>query len=71
MENFTETLIYERVGSYLLKSLVKLYSSDELRYREKFSQIYQIATKDRARFNQLFGSSLPEELEATSTSKSV
>ena len=71
MENFTETLIYERVGSYLLKSLVKLYSSDGLRYREKFSQIYQIATKDRAQFNQLFGSSLPEELEPTSTSKSV
>ena len=37
LENFTETLIYERIGSYLLKSLVKLYSNDELKFREKFS----------------------------------
>ena len=37
LENFTETLIYERVGSYLLKSLVKLYCNDELNFREKFS----------------------------------
>ena len=25
LENFTDTLIYERVGSYLLKSLVNIY----------------------------------------------
>ena len=71
LENFTETLIYERVGSYLLKSLVKLYCNDELNFRERFSQIYQIGTKDRKTFNRLFSCNLPDELEPTSQSKSV
>ena len=29
LENFTDTLIYERIGGYLLKSLVTLYQPDE------------------------------------------
>jgi len=34
-ENFTETLIYEQIGSYLIKSMVNLYISDEIDFRKR------------------------------------
>ena len=39
-ENFTETLIYEQIGSYLLKSFVSLHYQEEIDFRQKCLNIY-------------------------------
>jgi len=55
-------MIYEKIGSYLLKSLVTLYIDDELRFIKKCEAIYQISKNDRGHFNELFHSHLPPNL---------
>ena len=46
----------------MLKSLVKLYIDDEIKFREKCERIYQMATRDRPAFNKVFGCDFPKEL---------
>lgn len=56
-------LIYERIGTYLLKSLVSIYVDDELSFIRKCEAIYQISKTDRNHFNELFQCELPVTLE--------
>ena len=59
LENFTDCLIYERVGNYLLKSLVTIYESTESEFKQKCLALYEISRTDRAHFNEIFQSNLP------------
>ena len=62
LENFTDTLIYEHIGGYLLKSLVALYRSDEHQFMRKCAAIYEISRTDREHFNRKFQCNLPQNL---------
>ena len=64
-ENFAETLIYEQIGSYLLKSLVSLYLSDEIDFRQKCVKIYELHQKNLVEFNKYFSAEFPEDLLPT------
>ena len=55
-------LLYEKVGSYLLKKLVELNLDEEIRFREKCEKIYQLSQTDRDAFNQLFSCDIPDGL---------
>jgi len=66
LENFTETLIYERIGSHLLKSLVQLYVDDEIKFRQKCLKLWQMHDdpKDgKETFNSVFGCDFPQNLQ--------
>lgn len=54
LENFTDTLIYEHVGGYLLKSLVTIYKAEEVSFVKKCAAIYEISRTDPAHFNRKF-----------------
>ena len=54
LENFTDTLIYEHIGGYLLKSLVSIYKADEVHFLRKCATIYEISRTDRTHFNRKF-----------------
>jgi hypothetical protein len=62
LENFAETLIYERIGSYLLKQLVSLYLPDELDFRSRAFKLHELYMRDLQAFNELFQSELPADL---------
>lgn len=55
-------MIYEKIGSYLLKSLASLYAEDELSFINKCEAIYQISRNDRDHFNELFNCQMPSGL---------
>lgn len=55
-------MIYEKIGSYLLKSLVTLYLDDEHMFIRKCEAIFQISRNDRSHFNDLFQGQLPPNL---------
>ena len=38
--SYTHSMIYEKIGSYLLRSLVSLYADDELAFVRKCEAIY-------------------------------
>lgn len=69
LENFCDTMIYEKIGSYLLKSLASLYTEDELSFINKCEAIYQISRTDRDHFNQLFQCQIPSSLTPKISSK--
>lgn len=65
LENFTDAIMYERIGNYLLKSLVSIYDSQELAFKRKCLAIYEISRSDRKHFNEVFHCELPAQLVPT------
>ena len=63
VENFTETLIYERIGHYLYTVLLGLHLDGEMKFREKLNYLHDLHTSSVHKFNQLLGCQLQDTLE--------
>ena len=47
-------MIYERIGAYLRKSLIKLYGDSERSFNEKVRNIFRLYKGNLPRFNEVF-----------------
>lgn len=57
-EHMAETLVYERVGTYLRRQLINLYQQEETAFVKKCIELLALFKKDIMKFNQLFNSNL-------------
>ena len=58
IENLVETLIYERIGTYLRKSLITLYQKEETDFTHKCQALVHIFKTDIMKFNSIFSCNL-------------
>ena len=58
IENLVETLIYERIGTFLRRQLVSLYIIEESQFATKCGALVNIFKTDPNRFNQIFSCNL-------------
>lgn len=58
IENLVETLIYERVGTYLRKQIVQMYANEERQFALKCQQLWQLFEQNTNQFNSIMGCQL-------------
>jgi predicted helicase len=57
-----ETLIYERIGAYMRKNLIKMYEDEERQLGLKMKALYDLYKSDLKKFNEVFGSEFKTEI---------
>ncbi|CDW91715.1 UNKNOWN [Stylonychia lemnae] len=73
IDNFVETqyfmdqlmidsLIYERIGSYLRRNLINMYQDEERKFNEKVKNIHRIYKGNLKRFNEIFESNFKTDI---------
>lgn len=48
------SLIYERIGTYLRKTLIGLYEEEERKFNNKVVALYKMYNNDLKQFNNFF-----------------
>ena len=69
VDNLVETVIYERIGTYLRKSLIALYTDEETRFNDKLRQLQRLYKTNVRKFNEVFGSAFKSEVVPTKSLK--
>eukprot|EP00347_Sterkiella_histriomuscorum_P000874 403374192 len=67
IDNFVETLMYERIGAYIRRNLISMYEEEERKFNDKVKSILRLYKGSIKRFNEAFDSSFKTEITPTNS----